>query len=265
MSKFIDKLNQVSKTVAQPMGFRAVSEVARRPKMQIVASVAESDIDNMADYVDGADAVLLSIPKPGLGAETLKKISKVLTEIPWGGWLGGIAKGKIKQMMENGCDYVVFPAADTSLGTPAGEEVGKILQIDTSLSEGMLRTINQLPVDAVLVNAEKKGKQDLTWHQLMLFQRIANMVSKPLLVPIPANTAASELQVLWDAGVDGVVVETGAGKPAEELKKLRKVIDGLTFPATRKHEKREAVLPRVDRDAGVVAELEEEEEEEEEE
>jgi len=261
MSKLIDKLNQVSKTVPQPMGFRAASEVAKRPKMQIVAGVAESDIDSLADSVDGADSVMMSIPKAGLGIEALKEISKVLSGVPWGAWLGGIAKGKMKQMIENGCDYVVFPAADTSLGTPSGEEVGKILQIETSLSEGMLRTINQLPVDAVLVSTEQKGKYDLTWHQLMLFQRIANMVTKPLLVPIPANTAASELQVLWDAGVDGVVVETGAGKPAEELRKLRKVIDGLTFPATRKHEKREAVLPRVDKDAEAVAEIEEEEEE----
>ena len=259
MSKFIDKLNRVSKATAQPMGFRAASAFAERPKMQIVASVAESDIDSLADSVDGADAVLISIPKSGLGAEALKKISKVLSEIPWGGWLRGIAKGKIKQMIENGCDYVVFPAADSSVGTPSDEEVGKILQIEASLSEGMLRTINQLPVDAVLVGAEQKGKYDLTWHQLMLFQRIANMVTKPLLVPVPANTAASELQVLWDAGVDGVVVETGAGKPAEELEKLRKVIDGLTFPTTRRHEKREAVLPRVDKDAEAVAELEEEE------
>jgi hypothetical protein len=263
MSKFIDKLNRISKTVAQPMGFRATSAVAERSRIQIIASVAESEIDGLAGSVAGADAVLLSIPKSGLAAEALKKISKVLSEIPWGGWLGGIAKGKMKQMIENGCDYVVFPAADTSLGTPAGEEVGKILQIETSLSEGMLRTINQVAVDAVLVSTEHKGKYDLTWHQLMLFQRIANMVTKPLLVPIPSNTAGSELQVLWDAGVDGVVVETGAGKPAEELKKLRKVVDGLTFPTTRKHEKREAVLPRVDRDTEAVTELEEDEEEEE--
>jgi len=261
MSKLIDKLIRVSKTAAQPMGFRATSEAAERPKIQIVASVAESDIDSLADSVDGADAVLISIPKSGLGTEALKKIPKVLSEIPWGGWLGGIAKGKIKQMIENGCDYVVFPAADTSVGTPSDGEVGKILQVEASLSEGMLRTINQLPVDAVFASADQKGKYDLTWHQLMIFQRIANMVTKPLLVTIPVNTAANELQVLWDAGVDGVVVETGAGKRAEELKKLRKVIDGLTFPTTRKREKREAVLPRVDKDAEVVAELEEEEEE----
>jgi len=162
-------------------------------------------------------------------------------------------------MIQNGCDFVVFPATTTPMTIPSDDEAGKILQVETSLSEGMLRTINQLPVDAVLVSVEQKGKYDLTWHQLMLFQRFANMVTKPLLVPIPANTAANELQVLWDAGVDGVVVETGAGKPAEELKKLRKVIDGLTFPTTRKHEKREAVLPRADKDAEAVAELEEEE------
>ncbi len=95
----------------------------------------------------------------------------------------------------------------------------------------------------------------------MLFQRFADLLTKPLMVAIPSQTTGNELQILWETGVDGVVVETGAENAAEELKRLRKVIDGLTLPTPRKPEKREAVLPRAERTTDTVAEIEEEEEE----
>ncbi len=261
MSRLIDRLSQVSQAVAQPMGFRTTQAVSARPKMQLVASLAEGDIDNLADCVAGADAALLPISKLGSGVKTLQKISKAMSEIPWGGWLGDSTQGKIKQMTKSGCDFVVFPAASTSLAIPQDNEVGKILQVESSLSEGLLRAVNELPVDAVLIAAEQEGKYPLTWYHLMLFQRFANLLTKPLMVAIPSKTTGKELQILWEMGVDGVVVEAGAEKAAEELKRLRKVIDGLTFPTPRKQEKMEAVLPRAERETETVTEIEEEEEE----
>ena len=259
MSRLIDRLSQVSEAVAQPMGFRITQPVSARPKMQLVASLTEGDIDSLADYMTGADAGLLPISKLGSGTKTLQKISEAMSEIPWGGRLGDSTQGKIKQMIKSGCDFVVFPAASTSLAIPQDDKVGKILQVEASLSEGLLRAVNELPVDAVLIGAEKEEEYTLTWYQLMLFQRFANLLTKPLMVAIPSNTTANELQILWGAGVDGVVVETGAEKAADELKRLRKVIDGLTFPTSRKREKREAVLPRAERETETVAEIEEEE------
>ena len=62
----------------------------------------------------------------------------------------------------------------------------------------------------------------------------------------------SELQALWQAGVDGVVVEVGVGQPAERLKELRQVIDKLVFPSPRKRKKAEVLLPYIGQEAGVV-------------
>ena len=262
MSRFIDRLNQVSQAAPQTIGFRTTQPASVRPKMQLVANVDEDNIDSLADYVTGADAGLLRISKFGSDVKTLKKIPKAMSKIPWGGWLGDSAQGKIKQMIKFGCDFVVFPAASTSLAVPQDDEVGKILQVEASLSEGLLRAVNELPVDAVLVADEKEGKYSLTWHHLMLFQRFADLLTKPLLVSIPPNTTANELQVLWEAGVDGVVAEAGTGKRAEELKRLRKVIDGLSFPSLRKQEKGEVLLPHIGRKSETVVESEGEEEEE---
>jgi len=162
-------------------------------------------------------------------------------------------------MMETGCDFVVFPAS-TALATPQDDEIGKILQVEASLGEGLLKAVNELPVDAVLIADEPEKERFLTWHRLMLFQRFADLLTKPLLITAPLNVTANELQVLWKTGVDGAVVEVGIGEPVGSLEELRKVIDKLTFPA-RKREKAEALLPHTGEETSPVTEAEEEEEE----
>ncbi|MAF84892.1 MAG: hypothetical protein CL875_00140 [Dehalococcoidales bacterium] len=259
MSKFIDKLNRVSQAESQSMGFKAAKAVSPKPKMQLVASLAQAEVSDVADYVAGADTGLLPVFDFSSGAKTIQEISKAVSGIPWGGWLRDGGREGMKQLVKAGCDFVVFPAADTSLAILQGDEVGKILQVEASLSEGLLRAINELPVDAVLfVAGEQKEGLLLTWHHLMLFRRFASLLTKPLLVAIPSNVTAEELQALWDGGVGGVVVEVGAGQPTGGLKELRRAIDKLVLPSSRKQGKTGALLPYIGREKEVVAEEEEE-------
>ncbi len=261
MSRFIDKLNQVSRAVPQPVGFRTTQPVSRKPKILLVAGLAQANVEDLVDYVAGADAGLLHISELSSGAKTLQKISQAVPDIPWGGWLRGSGRGEIKQMVKVGCDFVVFPAANTSLAIFQGDEVGKILEVESSLSEGLLRAVDELPVDAVLIASERGEGYFLTWHHLMLFQHFADLLTKPLLVFIPLSVTASELQALWEAGVDGVVVEVEVGQPAGRLKELRQVIDKIVFPSPRKPGKARALLPHLGWETSVVTGEEEEEEE----
>ncbi|MFB0559158.1 MAG: hypothetical protein ACETVS_01300 [Dehalococcoidales bacterium] len=259
MSKFIDKLNQVSQAVPQPVGFRPKQPVSSKPKILLVASLARANVENLADYVAGADAGLLHISELSSGAKTLKKISQVVPDIPWGGWLRASGRGRTKQTVKAGCDFVVFSADNTSLAIFQGEEVGKILEVEPSLGEGLLRAVDELPVDAVLIGSEQAKGHFLTWHHLMLFKHFAGLLTKPLLVSVPLSVTAGELQALWEAGVDGVVVQVGVGQPAERLKELRQVIDKLVPPSPRKPEKPRPLLPYIARETRVVTEEEEEE------
>ncbi|MBA7560808.1 hypothetical protein ES708_02439 [subsurface metagenome] len=230
--------------------------------MLLIASLAQTDIEGLADYVAGADAGLLLVPELDSGAKTLQKVSRVVSDVPWGGWLRDVDRRGIKQMVKVGCDFVVFPAASTPLAMLQNDEVGKILEVGVSLSEGLLRAVDGLPVDAVLIVGEQGEGYFLTWHHLMLFRRFADLLTKPLLVSIPSNVTAKELQALWEAGVDGVVIEAGVGQPAMRLKELRRVVNKLTFPSTRKGEKVEALLPYIGREPSIATGEEEEEEEE---
>jgi len=259
MSKLIDELSQVSQVGLQPMGFRAAQAVPHKPRMLLIASLAQVDVDRLADCVAGADAGLLQIPKSSSGVKALQEICQAMSGIPWGGWLRDIGREEgIRQMVKAGCDFVVFPAAKTSLAILQNDELGKILEVEPLLDEGLLKAADDLPVDAVLIAGEQRKDYFLTWHHLMLFRRCADLLTKPLLVSVPSDVAASELQALWEAGVGGVVVEAGIEQPVGRLAELRQTIDKLTFPSPGKRRKVEPLLPYIRGETEIVSEEEEE-------
>jgi len=260
MSRFIDKLNRLSRAEPQPIGFRATQLASPKPKIQLVASLAQESVESLVDHTAGADAGLLRITKLSSGAKTLQQISQAVSDIPWGGWLKDSSPGGIKQMTKAGCDFIVFPATNTPLAILQNDKVGKILEVEASLSEGLLRAANELPIDAVLIASEQREGYSLTWQHLMLFQRFADLLTKPLLVSIPPKVTAGELQAIWEAGVDGVVTEVTVEQPQDRLKELRQIIDKLAFPSPRKREKREPLLPYIGKEPSMET-IEEEEEE----
>ena len=264
MSRLIDKLNLVSKTVPEPMGFRAVHPVAPKPQMLLIADLVQTEnLDNLADYASVADAVLLPIAKTGSGTKALQKIARSLPDIPWGGWLQDTSEKEMKALAKAGCDFVVFPADSSVLVNTPDDEMGKVLQVESSLSEGLLKAVNELPVDAVLITNELE-RNSLTWRHLMLFQRFANLLTKHLLVFAPPDMTTNELKALWEIGVDCVVVEATIGQPLKRLAELHQAIDDLTSLPPRKRRKIEALLPHIGGGTDTATDIETEEEEEEE-
>jgi len=260
MSRLIDKFNEIAKAVPKPMGFRTETPVSTKAKMLLIAGVAQANnIERLADYVTGADAVLIA--RMSARARTSPQMDK-LPDIPWGLRLEDIDSKQVTSILKAGCDFLVFTDS-LALAIPENEKLGKVLQVETSLGEGLIKTLNGLPVDAVMVAGEPGEASVLTWHHLMLFQRFADLLTKPLLICLPAKVTASELQALWNTGVDGVVVDIETGEPEGSIKELRQMIDNLTFP-TRERKKVAALLPHLPAGVDTATDAEEEEEEEEE-
>ena len=263
MSRLIDKLNQVSKAAPQPMGFRAAYPVSPKPQMLLIASFTQiENADMMANHAASADAILLPISKLSSGAKALQERVQSLPDIPWGGFLQEVGEKGIGAMAKAGCDFVVFPAASAVFAIDQDDKMGKILQVAPSLSESSLKAVNNLPMDAVLTTAEHAREHSLTWHDLMLFQHFANLLTPPLLVSMPSNVTASELKALWEAGVDGVVIEVSTAQTAKRLEELRQAIGEPDFLPPRKRGKAAALLPSIGRETESVTDTEEEEEEE---
>ncbi len=256
MSRFIDKLKQATMAAPQSLGFKVAPSASSKPRMLLVASLPGIHDENLTEYMAGADAGLLIISRPSSGLKDIKKVSQAVSGIPWGGWLRSTG-GRIAPTAKLDCDFVVFPAVTTSLAAIQNEEMGKILEVESSLDEGMLKAVNELPVDAVLIGDE--NKEGLTWHHLMLLQRFADLLTKPLLASIPSKVTAGELQAIWETGVDGVVVEVGVGQPVARVSELRQAIDKLAFPGQSKRRKATGVLlPYVGSESGTAADEEEE-------
>ena len=248
MSKLIDKLNQTTKAVPQPMGFRTVQPSPARLKPLLIASLTQPG------SVTGADAVLIT-----KFSGTRQKIAQTFSGIPWGLWLENISSRGIEPVVKAGCDFVVFPASASPTIVQGADKTGKILQVEASLNEGLLKTVNELPIDAVFIIDEPGEEPSLTWHRLMRFQHFANILNKPLLATVPAKVSTNELQLLWKSGVDGVVLEMGTREPATRLAELRQQIDKLTFPSRKPTGKAEVLLPHITEETSTVIEEEEEE------
>ena len=254
MSKFIEILTRSSQAAPQPIGFRTSQAAPPKHRIQLVAAVTKSTSETLTDYVTGADAAILKTPGPVPAASTLKKVTSAIPDIPWGIWLEEAGQDELKKALKSGCDFVVFPAG-AAVVSPPDDNVGMIIQVDTSIAEGPLRTVNDLPIDAVLVTFEPEQSGHFTWHQLMLLQRFAGIVATPILVSIPSGIGNDELQLFQDAGIDGVIIETGPDQSPGEVNRLRQVIDNLK--PTHKHQKMDALLPHIDQSAETVADIEE--------
>ncbi len=192
-----------------------------------------------AAQVADADAVMVRVKRKAGAVEALKKLS-LPAGMPWGVSAPDTVAGA--GLADTGADFVVF-AAGAPLKGLIDSKLGKVIEIDPALADNLLRTVNVLAVDAVLI-APSQAAEGLKWQDLMAIERIAGALNKPVLVPVSAGVSGEELKALWDAGVDGVVVEITADAPAA-LKDLRDKISALDFPTPKRGGRAGHLVPRV--------------------
>jgi hypothetical protein len=231
MSKFIERLQHVMTPPVQSMGFNHTKSEHARPKIQLVLNVNGSKAKTQIKAVAGADALLLS---NGIidGAEIVTGLRLVKGDAD-----------EAEKAAKAGADFVVLPLNGEVLAPD--KKLGKILQIEDSVSDIMLRTVSDFPVDAVLLMEDKESSLSLTWNRLMLIRRFAALSGKPLLIEVLPGVKEAELQQIWDAGVSGVVVSVNVEQAETVAAGLRQIIEKLTFPSKQKNGKNMAIVPAV--------------------
>jgi hypothetical protein len=243
MSRLIEEFQRASRAVAPAMGFRTARTAAPASKMLLIASLEAGTIKSQAGSLDAAHAVLVRFAGATLTVKSAQTMTAALPDVPWGFYLEDDADKKAATLLKAGADFLVFPAAGRIAAVPGDEKVGKILQVESSMDDGLLRAVNDLPVDAALVADTYESSGPLVWHQLMIYQHLANFISKPLIITTPASINEAELKALWEAGVDGITIEVAAAA-VERLKTLRRALDSLPLRSVRKRGKAAALLPR---------------------
>jgi hypothetical protein len=247
MSKFAEKLRRIYRGSAPSMGFRKSAELDN-PLLLIVADLTKASVKE-AKAIAGAGIDAGIVSSEGLNAASFEKLVKAAGDVPLGLFLESASKQKIAKLG----DFVVF-GVKMPLEVVNEEGVGKLLKIEPSLDQGLVRAINELPIDGVLVAGEES---QVTIERLLICQRFAELLGKPLLVTVGSSVASGELSSLCEAGISGLLISEGL--PAGAFADLKKSISSLPRTAKRKA-RGAALLPRLGGELGVEAEEEEEEE-----
>jgi hypothetical protein len=259
MSKLIDKLNGISKTISQPIGFTTSRSPSEKPRMLLIAGLTltpKETIKSLTDYSNNADALLIHITKSSLAAGKAQEVTKSLPEIPWGLWLENFGRTEIVKAGKAGSDFMVIPVSSNVAAMPQDDKSGRIVQVEPSFNENTLKAVSELKIDAVLLTDRNPV---LTWHYLMLIQRFASLLTKPLLVTISTDITADELQILWESGAAGVLFEVNSSQQVTGLRKVRQSLNSLTMPIARKKGSGGALLPNIDRDRDTAIDIDDEE------
>jgi len=235
MSKLIEKLKKLAQGTPAPMGFRTSKEEESGGKILLLGRL-KADGAITAKIDTGADAVLIYTGKDE-NVEDIQKTAKALGDIPWGIYIEEDVD--MMALVKAGCDFIVFSPTVKVNDLPQNEKIGKVLEVESSMDDGLLRAVNDLPVDAVIVTDTLDNDECLTMHRLMVYRHLANFISKPLIAPVPENIGEAELKALLDAEIDGVMAE------GDNLKELKKTIGKLPTRSTKKRERGGVSLPRV--------------------
>jgi hypothetical protein len=240
MSRFADKLKNALQVAPPSMGFFRSAPISAKPRMLLVAWASLDDVEKTPSIFERADAAVL-VPSKAPTVKMLKTVFKSLGETPCGLWVESDVKS-LKGLESAGVDFVVFAPETMPLVSIGLETPGRVLGIPLNLEDNLARTINDLAVEAVIINSP--GSTPLNWGDLMRFRRLGDWINKPLLAVVPAQLTGSEIKALWEAGLDALVVSVN-GENLASFRELRSTLDGLTLASKRKWMKTRAIVPVV--------------------
>jgi len=255
MSKFVDKLQSLSKSSGTPMGFRPSASESKSSAMLLVLGLSGAQVKEAKMATDiKADAGLVLDQIPSV--KVVRQMVEAAGDVPLGVFIEGASEDMTNELVSSGCDFLVL---DTKAAAAIlhKEAVGKFLMVEPSLDHGFVRAINSLEIDGVFLSS-KGGDSFVAVEHLLVCRRFVELLEKPVMMMLPSYVTKAELTSLAQAGVEGVV--TLPTESSEALAEVKKVIDDLPRGVRAGRGGAGAMLPR---HGGVVAGEENDEEEEE--
>ncbi len=241
MSKLIERLKKANQVTAPRLGFGSTRQEQKQSPPALIALVGKPEKRLLASLKEaGIDGCILTISQERDLEKSLDAVTD-LSPFPVGIWLK--YETSEKGVPPKGpWDLLVISASSSPGSLAADKEYKKVLQINPPLEEGAIRAIEQLPIDAVLLDGGREQSQNIYW--LLTLYRFTQLVRKPLLVETPPITSQKELQNLRDSGIAGIAVEVSDQSGVDALKGMRQVLEALP-PRQKREERGEAILPRI--------------------
>jgi hypothetical protein len=238
MSKFIEHLEKVGVAVPAAMGFGASRVPEKVPSLLLVALSGTTPADSLAQLP--VDFHIISTAK--VSKSELKAARGVAGDALWGVWPETLTSSSLDTLSKEGGDFFIFSNVTTPAEVLVGEELGKLMAVPADLSEEMVRSLEELPVDAILLSGLEETSP-LSVGDLMQVRWVRDWMSKPLLLLRSQSLSQGELEVLQDAGIQAVVLDmrTMNGKDVDAM---REAIEGLP-PRKARRDHATALLPRL--------------------
>lgn len=233
MSRFIDHLQRVSDSGGHtPMGFGRVSQERVPTLLPIPVLAAPSPALVSAALGAGAEALLIPLSK-GQDVQALDPVLDLLKEKTWGVELAEPSVATVQSLKEKGCDFVVLPLRDTPVAVLREQEIGKVLVVDNALDEKLARGIDHLDIDAIA--SRVTGAGNLTVEQLLEHLYLFSLSGEHLIVSLPEQWAACDLEEFRDHGAAGIAFTFNAPEAAADFTRVREAIEGLAPRKERRH------------------------------
>jgi DNA-binding NarL/FixJ family response regulator len=259
MSKLLDKLERISEGGGQPLGFGAAVNRTKILPVLVIGSVPEGNVKLVATALEAnIDAILMNIENPKKKEEAFSQLKNTKIDIPWGVALNTMTGEDVIQLVEMGCDFIVFSPTATHAAVLGENKIGKVIRTDSSLNENLARAISRLSIDAVLLGPEGENEYPITVNQLMVYERLAASAGKHILAAVPPNFSIEDIENLWGIGVRGLIVDLAVKSPEQRLSQVKEAIEKLPLKRRRSEGKISASLPFFGESSAAVPPEEEE-------
>ena len=239
MSKFIERLDKVGQETSAPLGFGTASRRdASSSNMMLVGTISSDGLSkNRGASEVEVDAIVVSLDSPE--GKSIDGVVDSLKDRLWGVRVGAINEEQAAQLKEKGCDFVVFEIGETAAAVLNDEDLGKLVAVAPDLSEDLAHAIHELSIDGVLFSPEG-DLLPLTIRKMVDIQMVRGLIGRHFLMAAPSNLGSSDLEVLRNAGIGGLVIDLSS---TEDVSKTKEAIANLPRHK-QKPRGRDAVVPQ---------------------
>ena len=262
MSKLLDRLDHIARGAPTAMGFTiSAAKRERVPPLALLARVSTPKQDAIAALSKARiDAFIL--PQGNPGAKGLEQEVEPLEGLTWGVAVEALKREQMEAYKAKGGDFVVFAIEGTQADALEEGDTARVLRIPADLEESALRSLEDLPIDVVLL--QRPGAEGpLALEHLLAISNVRAAMSRYLLLEWDGDLTSHDLEHLRDLGVDGIVLDASKAA-ATAFKTLHELIDGLPRRRLKSDQRPLAVLPRMSRMSGDPGRGEDDEDDEDE-
>lgn len=242
MSKLIDNLRRLLRTSPSPIGFGRASLPQPAP-MLLLGHLPQVN-DEILDLVSnsGLDGVIVGKEAQNADAQVLARLAKAVGPMPLGVFWTGATDKDSTSLVEAGADFVVADAATAPAAILHENRLGHLLAIDTDMPDNLVRAIDALPAEAVLLRTGFETASFLTINNLLACQRVASLLRKPLIATVSPVLNTTDLQALVGVGIKGIAVKLADKETFTQLAELKHTLEKLSAP---KSQANEVIIPQL--------------------